>query len=63
MADLTLTKSSGRLKVNIGAVLCTRVNTGDCRFIKLPAELQEDTYGRSSAAGYGDGVRPMIYPL
>ncbi len=37
MADLTLTKGSGRLKVDIGAVLCTRVNTGDCRFMKLLA--------------------------
>jgi hypothetical protein len=29
MADFTLTKRSGRLKVNIGAVLRTRMNTGD----------------------------------
>jgi hypothetical protein len=30
MGDLTLTKLSGRLKVNIGAVLRTRMNTGVC---------------------------------
>jgi hypothetical protein len=29
MADFTLTKRSGRLNVDIGAVLRTRVNTGD----------------------------------
>jgi hypothetical protein len=29
MGDLTLTKLSGRLKVNIGAVFRTRMNTGD----------------------------------
>jgi hypothetical protein len=29
MGDLTLTKLSGRLKVDIGAVLRTRMNTGD----------------------------------
>ena len=29
MGDLTLTKLSGRLKVNIGAVVRTRMNTGD----------------------------------
>jgi hypothetical protein len=29
MGDLSLTKRSGRLKVNIGAVLRTRMNTGD----------------------------------
>jgi hypothetical protein len=30
MVDFALTKRSGRLKVNIGAVLRTRINTGDC---------------------------------
>jgi hypothetical protein len=34
MADLPLTKRSGRLKVNIGAVLRTRMNTGDCHLVK-----------------------------
>jgi hypothetical protein len=29
MADLTLTMRSGRLKVDFGAVLRTRMNTGD----------------------------------
>ncbi len=56
MADLSLTKGLGRLKVNIGAVLCTRVNTGDSRFKKLPAELQEDASGRSLEAGCGEGL-------
>jgi hypothetical protein len=45
MADLSLTKRSGRLKVNIGAVLRTRMNTGDYHLVQLPAESQEDTTG------------------
>jgi hypothetical protein len=36
MGDLTLTKRSGRLKVNIGVVLRTRMNTGDCHLVKAP---------------------------
>ena len=56
MADLSLTKSLGRLKVNIGAVLCTRVNTGDSGFKTLPAELQEDVSGMSLEAGCGEGL-------
>jgi hypothetical protein len=67
MADLSLTKTSRRLKVNIGAVLCTRVNTGDYGFVKLPADAQEDaqedTKSMLSEQGCGDGLRPMLDPL
>jgi hypothetical protein len=43
MGDLTLTKLSGRLKVNIGAVLRTRMNTGDCRLVKASGYVSRET--------------------
>jgi hypothetical protein len=43
MGDLALTKLSGRLKVNIGAVLRTRMNTGDCPPRKAPGYVGLET--------------------
>jgi hypothetical protein len=56
MADLTLTKSSRRLKVNIGAVLYTRVNTGDYHFVKLPADVQKDAQEDTGGMSLGQVV-------
>jgi hypothetical protein len=33
------------------------------RFVKFPAELQEDANETPSEAGCGDGLRPMLNPL
>ena len=62
MADLSLTKVSGRLKVNIGAVLRTRVNTGDNRCVEILQRCKEEGSETSPAAGFGDGLRPMMNP-
>jgi hypothetical protein len=43
MGDLPLTNRSGRLKVNIGAVLCTRMNTGDCQLVKASGRVRWKT--------------------
>jgi hypothetical protein len=43
MGDLTLTKRSIRLKVNIGAVLRTRMNTGDCHLVKASGYVRWKT--------------------
>ncbi len=34
---------SGRLKVDFGAVLRTRMNTGDCRLVKASDYLSQET--------------------
>jgi hypothetical protein len=52
MGDLTLTTRSGRLKVDIGAVLRTRMNTGDSISEKLSAMYAGRlTEGASEASG------------
>jgi hypothetical protein len=55
MEDLSLTKRSGRLKVNIGAVLRTRMNTGDCHLVKASGYVRWKTE-REAVRG---GLREM----
>ena len=63
MGDLTLTKLSGRLKVNIGAVLRTRMNTGDCRLVKASGYVRRETEREAVGGGSGDGRTLMLNPL
>jgi hypothetical protein len=50
MNNFALTTRSGRLKVNIGAVLRTRMNTGvyDAAEMAVQCELREMGFGLSS---------------
>jgi hypothetical protein len=57
MGDLSLTKRSRRLKVNIGAVLRTRMNTGDYHLVKASGMLAGRRNGRLSEAGREMGER------
>jgi hypothetical protein len=52
MRDLTLTKRSIRLKVNIGAVLRTRMNTGDCRLVKASGYDRWETEREAVRGGW-----------
>jgi hypothetical protein len=56
MEELPLTKASGRLKVNIGAVLRTPINTGDYHLVQTPGASRKNIRCIHVSSNEGDSL-------